>query len=240
MAILQFKFVVSASRLTSCLTNALTPPSFAAAAHQKPEDPTTAVFYSISNSQPGLARVDLGNFLIKQVAKKLVKEFDSIKTVVTLSPVPGFAAWLRRRLLAEVDGPDATVEGAERATRLLDQLEAHAWLYNPELEAELRPRLMALCAEYLLTVRRRGLAFDPVAAFHLRNGAQLWRLNWRADISEAGLSRSHGIMVNYLYDFDCLEERNRQYVVAGTIAAHSQVTQLLADDTSDQRLATAG
>lgn len=200
------------------------------AAHLEPEDPTTAVFYSISNSQPGLAHVDLGNFLIKQVAKKLLKEFDSLNTLVTLSPVPGFAAWLRRRLLARRDGGEATPAEAEEAGELLDQLEAHAWLYNAELEAELRPRLMGLCTQYLLTVRRRGLAFDPVAAFHLRNGAQLWRLNWRADTSDVGLSRSHGIMVNYRYDCNCLEERNRAYVVTGTIAADEQVLQLLPDD----------
>ncbi|KAL6777905.1 hypothetical protein ACKKBG_A16160 [Auxenochlorella protothecoides x Auxenochlorella symbiontica] len=197
-------------------------------AHLPPCDPTTAVFYSISNTQPGLARVELGHFLIKKVATELLKEFD-LQTLVTLSPLPGFAAWVNHRLLVQARERSGTPEG-DLAERLLVHLENDAWLSCHEAEAVVRPWLMRAAAVYLLREKRRGLALDPVAAFHLKNGATCWRLNWRADVSGPGLERSHGIMVNYMYDLGSLEANNRVYVVQGKVAASEEVLRLLDTD----------
>ncbi len=173
-----------------------------------------AAFYSISNCEPGLKSVSLGNFLIKRVAEELQRELPQLKTFCTLSPIPGFARWLRA---------GATSEGLAgvRATRLA-QARA-SWLEAPDSEAG-RQALLRLGAVYLgLNSARPG--GDPVARFHLDNGARLERLNAGADLSSKGLAQSHGLMVNYLYDLDRIETHHEQFTRG--VVAHSRAVAAL-------------
>lgn len=181
--------------------------------------PTTAVFYSISNCQKGLQGISFGNFLIKQVAEDLAKEMPSLKTFVTLSPVPRFAAWLVRMLN---DDPSAL----EPETASL--LEDPGWAAHAESRGRLEKALMPLAAEYFLKARTAsGRPVDPVARFHLGNGARLERVNWLGDKSAKGLRQSHGIMVNYLYDLKYIESNHEAYVNEGEVAASKRVRSLL-------------
>lgn len=189
-----------------------------------------AVFYSISNCQPGLRGVSLGNFLIKQVVDVLSAEFPRLKRFCTLSPVPGFAAWLSalehetvarqspnllRAVLAVAKelGPDPGKAAADPAAAMkrLDPV---------------KNELMALCASYLV---RPGagdaVTPDPVARFHLNNGARLERLNWGADLSKKGLRQSLGMMVNYVYERRAIE-RNHERFISGQVTASRQVRSL--------------
>jgi malonyl-CoA decarboxylase len=123
-------------------------------------------------------------------------------------------------------GSDASNDAA--ALQLLQWLlQDSRWLQLPAAEPVLRPLLLRLCARYLTQEKRRGSALDPVAHFHLRNGAVLWRLNWRADLSPAGLNRSHGLMVNYKYELDEVHGNNRAYVVDQRVCASQLVLELL-------------
>ena len=144
------------------------------------------MFYSISNCQEGLKGISFGNFLIKQVVEELVRERPSLTTFVTLSPVPGFARWLNRGL-AEADA--SVVAPQERAG--LAGLGSDGWINAPAIEARLKAPVLALAARYLLTAKAPdGRPADPVARFHLGNGARLERINWPADRSDARLARS--------------------------------------------------
>lgn len=180
---------------------------------------TTAVFYSISNTQRGLAGVSFGNFLIKQVVEDLKAELPQVKTFVTLSPVPGFAAWLKRE--RETDASPVLDAGRRRT---LDLLDAPDWHLDPEKAAELRAVLIPLAAHYFLIARdRSGRPVDPVARFHLGNGARLERLNFLGDVSANGLRQSHGLMVNYLYDLGQIEKNHEALAERGEIAAAEPV-----------------
>ena len=174
----------------------------------------TVVFYSISNCHPGLAGVSFGNFLIKYVVEEVRQEIPGIKTFVTLSPVPGFRSWLQQADLGELVEPEVAHKVREPVTEVI--------------EAEVRDALVRLCTHYLLNVKPRdGLAKDPVARFHLGNGASLHRLNWGADLSVRGKEQSAGIMVNYLYDLDKIEVNHDAYFDQGEISAARAVTKLL-------------
>ncbi|MDA7946752.1 MAG: malonyl-CoA decarboxylase [Hyphomicrobiaceae bacterium] len=188
--------------------------------------PTTAVFYSISNCQKGLQGISFGNFLIKQVVEDLAKEIPSLKTFVTLSPAPRFAAWIVR----------ATSEHPEMIDReTLDLLSDASWAAHAENQEHLKETLMPLAAEYFLTERtRNGRPVDPVARFHLGNGARLERINWLGDKSAKGLRQSHGIMVNYLYDLGDIEPNHEAYVNDGTIAASKSARSLLSSSTKQK------
>ncbi|MGL5733531.1 MAG: malonyl-CoA decarboxylase [Beijerinckiaceae bacterium] len=180
---------------------------------------TTAVFYSISNCQPGLAGVSFGNFLIKQVVDELKRDHAAIKNFVTLSPVPGFAAWLKK----EMDNPQsAVINAADRAI-----LKTHLtpfWEKNETARAALREPLLSLAAHYFLKARdRKGRTPDPVARFHLGNGARLERLNFLGDVSDKGLKQAHGLMVNYLYDLDTIIDNHERFANDGTVMAASAV-----------------
>lgn len=158
-----------------------------------PAEATTATFYSISNCQGGLAGISFGNFLIKQVVEEISREFPKLSNFVTLSPVPGFRAWLTRERRAEA--PDAFKPSDARALSYLDEPE---WPNNAGQSEELRPLLSALAAHYFLIARNRnGRPVDPVARFHLGNGARLERINPMGDLSEKGIARAYGLMVNY-------------------------------------------
>ena len=177
-----------------------------------------AAFYSISNCEPGLRSVSLGNFLIKQVAEQLKHELPRLKTFCTLSPVPGFAAWLRRE--PEMASLPGLRKGAaaplQAAFALLQQATAgdigvlHGRAALEQLAPDAQAALLTLCAAYLLQVSPTADG-DPVARFHLDNGARLERLNARGDLSAKGLRQSFGIMVNYLYDLDKIEASHAKF-----------------------------
>ena len=189
------------------------------------QEPTTAVFYSISNCQEGLRGISFGNFLIKQVVEDLVKERPSLKTFVTLSPVPDFADWL-----AEVSSEDAygLVAGAERSQ--LAALADGNWLLAEEAEG-LKPLLLRLAAHYFMRAKLdNGRPADPVARFHLGNGARLERINWLGDTSAKGLREAHGMMCNYRYELRDIEKNHEAYENDGTVAASRQVLALLKPD----------
>ncbi len=183
-------------------------------------EPTTAVFYSISNCQEGLRGVSFGNFLIKQVVDELSREFPSLNRFVTLSPVPRFAGWLAG-LLQEEAG-ELALSAADRASlALLDQPD---WWRNDDAGERLRELMSALAAHYFLEVKgpnKRPL--DPVARFHLGNGARLERINWLADTSPSGLRQSHGLMVNYLYDTKEIETNHEAYANDGQVVVSRAV-----------------
>ena len=181
--------------------------------------PTTAVFYSISNCQEGLRGISFGNFLIKQVVQDLAREIPSLRTFVTLSPAPRFAAWLVRR---------ASEENKARDNETLELLEDSSWAAHAQHQERLKPVLMPLAAEYYLAARTgAGRPVDPVARFHIGNGARLERINWLGDKSARGLRQSHGIMVNYLYELSDIERNHEAYINEGKIAASRAVRTLV-------------
>jgi malonyl-CoA decarboxylase len=185
------------------------------------EQPTVAVFYSISNCQEGLRGISFGNFLIKQVVDDLMKESASLKTFVTLSPMPQFAGWL-----ADVmDDADPGLLTPEERTRL-DVIEDPAWIETGVAEA-VKPLLLRLAAHYFLHAKADGEPVDPVARFHLGNGARLERINWAGDTSPKGLRAAHGLMCNYRYEIKDIEKNHEAYKNEGTVAASRQVHALL-------------
>jgi malonyl-CoA decarboxylase len=188
-----------------------------------PEKASTAVFYSISATQKGLAGVSFGNFLIKQVAEDLKAELPGVRTFVTLSPVPGFAAWLARERAAEAS--DLLDPASREALQLLDEA---GWQDDPEKADRVRVTLIPLAAHYFLKARTPdGRPVDPVARFHLGNGARLERLNFLGDPSPNGLRQSHGLMVNYLYALDEIEKNHEALAEKGVIAASAEVRKSL-------------
>lgn len=173
----------------------------------------TVVFYSISNCHPGLAGITFGNFLIKNVVDELKKEMPALKTFVTLSPVPGFRKWLL----------EADLEGLV-AEQLIPRIRQPV---GRVVDAGVYDALPRLCAHYLLKVKSGELPRDPVARFHLGNGAQLYRLHGAADLSSKGRQQSGGIMVNYLYDLPKIEENHEGFFDQGRIAVSRTVNRLL-------------
>ena len=186
--------------------------------------PTTAVFYSISNCQDGLKGISFGNFLLKQVVEELVRDCPSLKTFVTLSPVPSFARWLDRAAAKDSGVP---VTDEDRA--LIALLRDPRWIETAEISTDdLKEMLLAWAAYYFLSARSADdRPVDPVARFHLGNGARLERINWLADTSEKGLREAHGLMVNYRYDLDEIERNHEAYAQDGSVAASRQVRSLL-------------
>ncbi|MDP6388698.1 MAG: malonyl-CoA decarboxylase [Alphaproteobacteria bacterium] len=201
-----------------------------------PVEADTAIFYSISNAQKGLAGISFGGFLIKRVVDVLIGELKSLKTFATLSPVPSFRRWLLGRVEAgeELLSDDERTALAEAAGAADGQdplaaiLNDSTWLGDAERAALVEKPLMRLCAHYLLNeTGRGGRALDPVANFHLTNGALVERLCWRANTSEQGFARSAGIMVNYLYDLDKIEGNHEAYSGDGKVIASNSVNRLL-------------
>jgi malonyl-CoA decarboxylase len=187
-------------------------------------EPTTAIFYSITNTQPGLSGISFGNFLIKQVMGELQSDMPTLRTFSTLSPMPGFMTWLR----SEAEGGLEWMDAGARAR--LPALNGTEWIDFPWAQQDLEPALMQAAAHYLYSVKRPGSdpprPADPVARFHLRNGASIHRLNWMGDPSPKGLGESAGMLVNYLYDADAVIDNIEAFVRDGTIAASEQITAL--------------
>lgn len=203
-----------------------------------PNKADSAIFYSISNAQKGLAGISFGNFLIKRVVDRLSSELPALKTFVTLSPAPGFCAWLdgvlaagapklllppERKALQLVSGRAAGAKGALKAL-----LSDHEWTKKPEIAEALRAPLIRLCAHYLIHEQAGPKrALDPVAHFHLTNGARLERINWMADVSPKGLDQAAGMMVNYLYRLSEIEDNHEAYSGQGEVRASAAVRGLL-------------
>ena len=178
----------------------------------------TAVFYSISNCQRGLVGISFGDFLIKQVVHEIASEMPALRRFATLSPIPGFRGWLSKA------ARENRLPGADD----LHAVESPEWpaVHGPDDDPE--PRLLRLCAHYLLREKRGRHPADPVARFHLRNGARLERINWMGDPSPSGLAQSAGMMVNYVYDDADVIANHEAFVNRGRIA-HVAAIGTLAD-----------
>ncbi len=185
----------------------------------QPQDAAAAIFYSISNCQKGLRGVSFGNFLIKQVATDLASSLPNIKTFITLSPIPGFMPWLKTRAEADPDGAAATYYTV--ASELTPD-------NADEATADEVAGLKSLAASYFLQEQRPdGRPIDPVARFHLGNGASLRTIHWLGDRSENGLRNSAGMMVNYIYDLKSVDANHEAYSKDGKVIASREVTSLL-------------
>ncbi|MBE0648664.1 MAG: malonyl-CoA decarboxylase [Bacteroidales bacterium] len=193
-----------------------------------PAQADTAIFYSISNTQKGLAGISYGNFLIKRVVENLSSELPNLKTFATLSPIPCFRQWLYTYLQ---EGGDILLPANETkkicglagkshaAEGLLEILRNDSWTKSEEKEKTLRRPLMRLCAHYLIHVKRGMRAFDPVAHFHLSNGAKIQHIHWMADVSKKGIRQSCGIMLNYHYRLNKIVQNHETYLKTGEVYA---------------------
>lgn len=198
--------------------------------HQEQEidNPSTAIFYSISSAQKGLAGVSLGNFLIKRVVDELKKECPSLVNFATLSPVPGFTAWLKR-LAAQDDSELLTKEELESLKLTTDKtfnelIEDTVWLSDEKICAVMKEPMQRVLAKYIVKEKKgNGNASNPVAQFHLSNGAIFERINWMGDLSEHGITQSFGMMINYLYDLNVIDKNHEQYIEHGDIAQSKQI-----------------
>ena len=194
---------------------------------------TTAVFYSISNTQTGLRGVSFGESLIKQVVETLQQEFPRLRTFATLSPIPGFRAWLGKNASAMLESLDerrrnelgrAVGIDSPQAAHLLDAADKAQAL---EEGSPVRQMLHQCAAYYLARVLADGKPVDPVARFHLGNGARVERLNWAGDPSAKGHKQSYGMMVNYLYDLKRID-KHRSLLAEGKVAASREIESLSA------------
>ncbi|EDO37176.1 predicted protein, partial [Nematostella vectensis] len=203
------------------------------------ENRTTAIFYSICSTQKGLAGVDLGNFLIKHVVRELQHEFPNITQYATLSPIPGFRAWLTLELKDAIENKGTNRHSFETSYVSLrrrftvcfmllllfqELIERDNWHKDQDIIDCIKAPLMRLGTRYLYEEKRRGFAFDQV-------GATMWRLNWMADTSARGLHNSLGLMVNYKYVLEDVDNNNQQYLLNGTIAASKPFLEILDSET---------
>lgn len=192
----------------------------------------TAVFYSISSTQVGLRGISFGSFLLKRVMEDLSAQLPHVKRFVTLSPIPGFRRWLLDAFLEQGDALfasgererlDTLLQARDSTTGIQGLFESPTWAEDPEIAAALREPLLDLCAHYLLVARRGDKPLDPVARFHITNGASVEQLNYLADTSESGMRQSLGLMVNYLYPADELEANHERFYRSGEIASAGEV-----------------
>ena len=203
-----FVEVAFANKFDDVVATAIGPLLDVAAAPTDLSKVSTAIFYSISNTQAGLRGVSFGDSLIKQVVETLKREFPQLKTFTTLSPIPGLARWIKK-----TDEPLAKALQVSSVTKLADK-------------DVLRKRLLSVAAHYLARGLNDNTPIDPVARFHLTNGARIERLNWTGDLSPKGLEQSFGLMVNYLYDLKSID-KNRALLSKGRITAAKEVTRWL-------------
>ena len=192
----------------------------------------TAIFYSISNTQPGLRGVGFGDSLIKHVVETLCNEFPRLRTFATLSPIPGLRSWLQKNAGTLLEGW-SDKQRAELAQALqLGSLDTAAPLLQAfdsadslDARSPVRQALMQSAAHYLARALPGGRPADPVARFHLGNGARVEQLNWNADRSAKGHKQSYGLMVNYLYDLKRID-RHRALLADGKVAASKEIEAL--------------
>ena len=204
--------------LAAAVEPLLAPDTDTAAQEARARAADTAIFYSISNCQEGLRGVSFGNFLIKQVVEELQQELPHIVQFATLSPVPGFRRWLERH------ANDAEPPLDAETTATLD--DPVTWA-SPEASAAFEQPLTRLCARYLTETVPGNGALDPVARFHLGNGARLERINWRGNTAPRALRELYGVMVNYLYDPETIEANHEAYATGGIVARSTAVDALL-------------
>jgi malonyl-CoA decarboxylase len=206
-----------------------------AAPVQDPRSADTAVFYSISNTQKGLRGISFGNLLLKRVIEDLRRDLPRLKVFATLSPLPGFRKWLDQAL-SEKRAPLPAAEAGkfaealghpDPATALADALARPEWPTDPRLGEALREPMEKLAARYLLQEKSGRQPLDPVAQFHLYNGARVSRTWWLADTSAHGMHQSYGMMVSYRYDLSEVEQNHERFQRDGHIAAARQVLRLL-------------
>jgi malonyl-CoA decarboxylase len=181
-----------------------------------------AIFYSITNCQEGLRGVPFGSFLIKQVVEDVSKDFPRIRKFATVSPVPGFRRWLAEKADALSRSPKLA-PFASALAKLDDPEWMHQYIQDESLHAELERHLSPLCAYYLLRAKQGQEPLDPVARFHLKNGARLERINWLGDTSAAGLHRSAGFSVNYVYKLSDVERNHELYVREHKVRASREI-----------------
>lgn len=187
-----------------------------------PEEADTAIFYSINNCHDGLRGISFGNFLIKQVVVELARELPQLRTFSTLSPVPGFGRWLHE---AVIDDP-ATKLVTDDERQRLDALDDPGWHLDAERCKTLKPLLSRLIARYLVHAKLDRDPLDPVARFHLRNGARLDQINWLGDRSDERLRQSCGFLVNYVYDLTSIEKNHEAYVKEHSLITSDAVARL--------------
>lgn len=209
--------------LTTKIPAAIAPILVAERSIVAPAKADTAVFYSISNCQAGLRGISFGSFLIKQVVQDLQRDLPGLTRFVTLSPVPGFRRWLASAPAAAVVA--ALGPAAQAAIRALDR---PGWAERAPQRRALEKVLPVLAAYYFLKAKNaRGAPVDPVARFHLGNGARLERINWLGDLSDKAMAQGGGLMVNYLYDLKHIEANHEAFAAQGDIAAAPAVRKLI-------------
>ncbi len=213
------------------LPDSITPLLDESAASVNISKATTAIFYSISNTQKGLRGVSFGDSLIKRVVETLKGEFPRLRTYATLSPIPGFRAWLSRQADAMLDRLDAKSRKALSTELNLTAVDGASFLaaadkaIQVESKSVLAHVLMQCAAHYLSQEQSQDKPLDPVARFHLANGARIERINWAGDPSTKGHKQSYGLMVNYLYDLKRLD-KNRSEFAHSKFAVSSAVDKL--------------
>lgn len=207
-----------------------------AAPIQDPKSADAAIFYSISNTQRGLHGVSFGNLLLKRVIEDLQRELPALKVFATLSPIPGFRKWVESAAARDAD----IVSAADREKIVAalpdgagERPFEHAlcrsdWLQDERIAAALRFPLEKLCARYLLNEKSGTRPLDPVAAFHLNNGARVNRILWLADTSERGMRQSYGLMASYRYDVREVDDNHERFAERGEVAAAPRVRRLIA------------
>jgi len=185
-----------------------------------PSATDTAIFYSISNCQDGLKGISFGNFLIKQVVSELSAELPNLKHFSTLSPIPGFMKWFNT-----TKGKTGGLS-ASQSTKVRSLLKEKEWWLNEEVVEQVRAPLEQLVAHYLVNEKSRNNPMDPVARFHLGNGARLERINWLGDNSENGLAQSSGLLVNYYYSLKDIEKNHEAFANNKKVVASSGILAL--------------
>jgi len=193
----------------------------------------TAIFYSISNTQAGLRGVSFGNFLLKRVVDDLKRNDPNLVTFATLSPLPALRSWAEKTPgIWEQAFTPAMVERVARHAHgfkvanpndIANVLGDNTWVAHPALAHALEPGLTRLAARYLLQAKSGSKAYDPVARFHLGNGARVERINPLANTSPQGMRQSYGMMVNYLYEPDAIEINVEAFTLQGVVAASTAV-----------------
>ncbi len=192
----------------------------------------TAVFYSISATQPGLDGVGFGSFLIKRVVDQLSQNNENLRSFSTLSPIPGFGVWLQKNLKdfrlgsgsLEILAPLLSRISPEEEKRIfLDR----SWVRDSMNKYELRDTILALATHYLINEKRDIAALDRVANFHLSNGASMERLNWMGDVSRKGQRESACLMINYRYQSKDIESNHERYHILGKISYSKNIATFL-------------
>lgn len=199
---------------------------------------TAAIFYSIASTQKGLQGIELGNYLIKEVANQVVTEFPMIDKLSSLSPIPNFRMWLLEKIkqdvsviltLSEQEAIQTILKTKDLLKGLMKTFSSSLWTTDKQLSNLLQKPLLRACAWYLYKEKHRNYALNKVANFHLRNGANMWRINWMADPTPRGVANSCGIMVNYRYYLNECEKNSRNYIENYFINASNDVVNLAAE-----------